>query len=749
MGQDADGRACPADIAGALADVARWLDTAKGDQGWLSSLRFGVAGALAQTPETDLAEAGFRKILSDHPGHLWAWIGRIDLALARGDAPAAVAIGQDGLTHLPQDRLLRRKTAEALEQAEGPVAALALLQGGGNPEIGVDDLRYAISLHRAAQTVGLALPLCIQLLHQSPDDALALLARIEAHLTRGETADAVAAAQAALARHPKGPEMRLRAAQAHLMAGDRARAADLAKDMAQGTAFAAAFRTVLAQSAGSDAGAGSAPPPAKPATPDLSALMAALEAMAQPGGPPGADAHAKLLDLIRASGDLPWYGAIALVQRACSLGAFSLAQQIAAACADAPWPPADRQAFAIEDALLRKGPRAAMDWIAAHPTPRRDAEAAARIGRVLVAAGTGPLAARYLGRACRRWPAEAALQDLSAEALIACGAADTGPQPPENAASGPFPATVGNGAQDPSPALRIAAIERHLLTGDLVAAEACLAALSPHDGPMAEALICRPRSTQLGTLLNEARVLAAMGIDWSGADRAALAPLAADFFLPARRVVDLWLEAQGMALLPAVGTRPDRLHLIWPTPLADRAEERRIIAAWAASGFPDPQTHTPAERPGWLRRHHGIKAARAYARADDAAQKADLFMLALLLDQGGIAVLGPQWPNRALARWCHGLADSVMFRDGAGALVSDVIMGPKGHPVIAAAWEMALDACLQGEREHRWFKTGPGLLTRAMARVILAEGLAPEALGLVPLRALRQRLHPYRPAAIW
>ena len=735
MLQDADGRADPAEIAGALADLARWLQTAQGDEGWLAALRFGVAGALVQAGEGALAEAGFRRILSDSPGHLWSWIALIDLALARGDAVGAMAIGQAGLIHLPQDALLRRKTAEAVEQADSPSAALAVLQGGSDGELNPDDLHYAIALHRAAQSVDLAEPFCAALLMARPGDALALLAMIEAKLKRGDGPGAVAAGQAALDQHPAHSEIRLRAAQAHLMAGDPDRAKALAHDAGDATGFADAFRAVLAQIAGAD----TAP------APDSAALMGDLAALLAKGTPP--DATAVLIAGIRACRELPWYGAIALVAEAMAKGACALAEQISAACADAPWETADRQAFAIEDALLRQGPRAALDWVAAHPTAHRDAEAAERIGRVLVQAGTGALAARYLGRCCRRWPGEGALLERATEALIACGAADRvgglcdtlPPGPMVGAARLRAGLALGtfSAAQTPdSPAL----IEMHLLAGDLDAAEDCLARLSTTDGPLAEALICRPRATRLGSILNEARVLAAMGIDWMADDPATLADLAPDMVLPARRLIALWRGQTGAAP-GATGPRlHDLVHLAWPAPDPDSAEGAALTAIWASQTRRQVVHYDPTDAPGWLRAHHGPEVDRAYRSERDPEQKADLWRLARLKALGGVAVGAPQWPGEALDPWIDPVAGAVFFCDGAGAVTTDLMAAGPGHPVIAAALEMAVAACLAREKDHRWLKTGPGLMTRAMARVITTGPHPPGSLR--PEQWLRRRVHP-------
>jgi hypothetical protein len=286
-------------------------------------------------------------------------------------------------------------------------------------------------------------------------------------------------------------------------------------------------------------------------------------------------------------------------------------------------------------------------------------------------------------------------------------------------------------------------IEAHLLAGDLAAAEACLARLSITDGPLAEALICRPRATRLGALLNEARVLAALGVDWRSSDPATLAPHATGFFLPARRLVALW---QGAGVPVAAGA--GALHLIWPAPTPRPSEAQRLIQEWARQGWGAVRCIGPEEGRDWLGRHHGAKTLRAYDRAQDAAERADLLALAVLAAAGGLVVQGAQWPGAGLRDWAARLGETVLVRDGAGAVVPTLMHAPPGHPLIALALEMALAACHDGEREHRWHKTGPGMLTRALAVWITRTDPPQDAVQIMPEPQLRRHLHPYGPAAL-
>ncbi|PWK59106.1 tetratricopeptide repeat protein [Roseicyclus mahoneyensis] len=783
-------------LATVLRDVAKRLERIEGDQGWLASLRFGVAGGLAEAGEDKLAEAGFRRILSDTPRHLWAWVGLIDVLIAQSDVVKAAATGRDALGHLPDVVLLRRKTAEAVERAEGPAAALDVLTA--SQDLGADDAAYAIGLHRAAGTVIGAGDLCSRLLHLRPGDGLALLARIEIGLQSGDGALAVAAAEDALVHRPDHPEIVLRAAQAHRLAGDFPKATVLAEAVPPDTPFArdaAVLRAMLAEDIGASAAARllwaevadlnlpdltplaqaalarlegqmQGEPVAAPVLPDAdpATLYTELEA-ALAEGPDAAEA---VLRRLVTHPDLPWYLAFRLVARLWQAGAAREAAALSAAFDAAHWPVADRQAFAIEDLLLRRGPRAALDWVRAHPVARRDREASERLGRVLINGGASRLAGRYLFACCHRWPQDAQMLALATDALVASGRPDRalrlidGPcraVPAGHRLASQVSALVAQGQIDAAVAActqaqaaggiavpRVALIELQVLSGNLAAAEASMSALSVTDGPLEEALICRPRATRVGSLLNEARILAAAGGDTAEAATAGNRAAAHDFFLPARAVL---LERSGQALgagadVPGLPVAPDLVHLIWPGVLPLPEEVGRILTAWRTNSRREVRLHDPRSASGWLKERVGVDAARALSMVSDPDQKVDLMLLGALLIHGGVAAAAHQWPRGGV----DGLVDTVvgagLFLEGSGAVSMDVVIAAPDHPVIAMALERAVASCLSRENDHRWFKTGPGLMTRALATCLTDPARDPCDVTLRPVSALRSVVSPHR-----
>lgn len=698
-----------AQLAGLLRSLAHWLDGADGDAGWLAALRFGVAGGLSSLGETVLADDVFRKILAQDPDHLWSWIGLIDIALSRGDAAAAAAVGRAGLGLLPGDPLLRRKTAEAVEQAEGADAALAMM--GAATDLAPDDLAFVIGLCRTAGRVGEAAAACDRLLALRPGDRVAHLARIEIGLDTGDEAGAVRAAAAAMDHHPAHPEILLRAAQAHHAAGDVAGVAAILARVPTEADFASEFRRlrgIIEQAA--------LPVASSPADPV--AVFAELETALARGGAGVEQAVRGVLGCR----DLPWYLALRLVERVWMAGADTMAARVSAGFDAAPWPAADHVAFAVEDALLRHGPRAALARARATPVARRDREAAERLVRVLVAAGAGRLAARY-ARACgRRWPEDALFARHALQAAVACGAL------------GRVQALTLGGPPVPM----IDQVELHILAGDLPAAEQALGQIRATDGPLQEALICRPRATRLGCVLNEARILSAAGLDWARAETADLIGPARDFFLPAQVIVQRMfvLAGQGGTARAEV---PDTLHLYLPEAEARTEAAQRGLAALRGATRRKGRVHDDRSAPGWLRERIGGDAARAFALASDPEQRADLVMLAALWTEGGLGMSAHQWPGGNLDALFDTIRGAGFFIDDAGAVSTEAMIAPPGHPVIGAALGMAMAACLAREGDHRWCKTGPGVLTRA-----LAVTAPPGDVTLRPLASLRRVLHPHR-----
>ena len=130
MTSSGDGRERDRSLDGPARDLAAWFEQADGDQGWLAALPLWRGGRAGGGRRDGPAETAFRRVLDRAPHDLWSWVGLIDVLRARGRHRGPPSRGaRKALRLLPDQGLLRRKTAEALEAAGDPAAALDLSAG--------------------------------------------------------------------------------------------------------------------------------------------------------------------------------------------------------------------------------------------------------------------------------------------------------------------------------------------------------------------------------------------------------------------------------------------------------------------------------------------------------------------------------------------------------------------------------------------------------------------------------------------
>ena len=140
---------------------------------------------------------------------------------------------------------------------------------------------------------------------------------------------------------------------------------------------------------------------------------------------------------------------------------------------------------------------------------------------------------------------------------------------------------------------------------------------------------------------------------------------------------------------------------------------------------------------------------RAYQRAENPAEKADVFRLAYLYAQGGVYV---DADDRCLAPISSVLPSHVTLavyqEDYAlgglaiGTLGNNFLAAAPNNAVIGRALELATEALNRGDTEMVWLKTGPALITRAFAEIAsktpLKLGAWLENIALLERRQLSQ-----------
>ena len=161
-----------------------------------------------------------------------------------------------------------------------------------------------------------------------------------------------------------------------------------------------------------------------------------------------------------------------------------------------------------------------------------------------------------------------------------------------------------------------------------------------------------------------------------------------------------------------------------PEPPADVA---RLMASWDECE-PDfrIETFNDASAQNYLRARCAPPVAAAFRRTGEPAQRADLFRLARLFNEGGYFIDADDRARGGLSAHVPPWASFFAHQEDPGSIGNNVLGAAPRHPVIARALGEATAAILRGDRDIVWLTTGPGLLTRALAHWLASE---PERLG--------------------
>lgn len=186
------------------------------------------------------------------------------------------------------------------------------------------------------------------------------------------------------------------------------------------------------------------------------------------------------------------------------------------------------------------------------------------------------------------------------------------------------------------------------------------------------------------------------------------------------RLIDAWRAGAGPPPEDRTGTVPRRIVQYWDAPEPPPAIAG-MIASWAgAPGF-EHRLHDRQSARAFLRDTFGERCVQALAMASDAAQEADLLRLAVLARSGGVWADADDVLYGDLDRLLAAGPSLIVAREApGGALANNFLAAPPEHPVIVRAAQMAVQALNARSADLAWFKTGPGLLTRAVG-LYLAE----------------------------
>ncbi len=111
-------------------------------------------------------------------------------------------------------------------------------------------------------------------------------------------------------------------------------------------------------------------------------------------------------------------------------------------------------------------------------------------------------------------------------------------------------------------------------------------------------------------------------------------------------------------------------------------------------------------------------ALAAFNRAKEPAMKADLIRLAYLFAEGGYYIDADDRCIASLATLNHGGCQLILYQEDFGTLGNNFIAAKPRHPAIGLALAGAVESINRQDSDMIWLSTGPGLLTRSIARYL-------------------------------
>jgi mannosyltransferase OCH1-like enzyme/Tfp pilus assembly protein PilF len=167
----------------------------------------------------------------------------------------------------------------------------------------------------------------------------------------------------------------------------------------------------------------------------------------------------------------------------------------------------------------------------------------------------------------------------------------------------------------------------------------------------------------------------------------------------------------------ATSTIPKRLIQYWDaeTPPADLSE---LMKSWQVQNPQyDYALFDDASVRSFLQERSSARVVDAFRRAQHPAQRADIFRLAYLANEGGFYV---DADDRCLGNIGLLYPDAIslaLYQENYGTIGNNLIGASAGHAVVLRALDLATEAVLRGDNDIVWLSTGPALLTRAFAQI--------------------------------
>jgi tetratricopeptide (TPR) repeat protein len=124
----------------------------------------------------------------------------------------------------------------------------------------------------------------------------------------------------------------------------------------------------------------------------------------------------------------------------------------------------------------------------------------------------------------------------------------------------------------------------------------------------------------------------------------------------------------------------------------------------------------------FIRENYQNDVYTAYCRAQEPAQRADIFRLAYLAKNGGVYADADDRCIDSLDNFIKSGVNFAAYQEDFGTIGNNFLCASASHPVIAHALKLATVAVNRGDSDFLWLATGPGLLTRSFAEFISSCG---------------------------